>query len=121
MVAKEKLKKIKKASEIKIKIENNAIYHNNKSIFDNINMKLDILLPIHIAAYRHIRIDDCTEKTTVKDLFQKIKTIFNNEGWVYYPMKLRMDWGTELTDMEKTLDNYSMINIGHYSLRLSFR
>ena len=83
-------------------------------------MKLDILLPIHIAAYRHIRIDDCTEKTTVKDLFQKIKTIFNNEGWVYYPMKLVTSFGLKLTDMEETLGGYHLQNFRDYCLRLNY-
>jgi len=118
MVAKKKLKKIKKASEIKI--ENNAIYHNNKSFFYDIDMKLSIRCPYTVGVAHNIKINDCTDETTVKDLMQKIKAIFNSEEWRYYPMKLITHWGIELTDMEETLGNYHLKNYGCNFLILTF-
>ena len=83
-------------------------------------MKLYIRCPYTVGIHHIIAINDCTEKTTVKDLMQKIKTIFNNEGWVYYPMKLVTSFGLKLTDMEETLGGYHLQNFRDYCLRLNY-
>ena len=108
--------------KIKIKIENNNRYYKNKA---DINMKLYILCPYTVDTHHYITIDDVTEKTKIKELIEKIDTIFKREKWLYHPkkfMKLRRPSGTKLIDMEMTLGDYSMINnLGEYKLILTMR
>ena len=87
-------------------------------------MKLYILCPYTVAAHHYITIDDVTEKTKIKELIEKIDTIFKREKWLFHPMedmKLRMPSGIKLIDRERTLGDYYMKNIGEYKLVLSTR
>ena len=95
--------------------------YNNKA---DINMKLYILCPYTIHIHHYITIDDVTEKTKIKEVIEKIDTIFKRKKWLNHPkefMKLEMSYGVKLIDMEKTLGDYSLINIGEYKLELSTR